>query len=56
MNDEYDNLTVELNENGPNEDTLDALINNLKFRLNLVTRLKEKLQEFNDASFTEESI
>jgi hypothetical protein len=56
LNTEYDKLTVELNENGPNEETLDALIDNLKFRLNLVMRLKEKLQEFNDDSFTEESI
>ena len=51
LNDEYDNLILELNENGPNEATLDALIDNLKFRLNLVMRLKEKLQEFNDDPF-----
>lgn len=51
LNDEYDNLILELNENGPNEATLDALIDNLKFRLNLVMRLKDKLQEFNDDSF-----
>ena len=51
LNDEYDNLILELNENGPNEATLDALIDNLKFRLNLVMRLKEKLQEFNDDAF-----
>lgn len=51
LNDEYDNLIIELNENGPNEATLDALIENLKFRLNLVMRLKEKLQEFNDDAF-----
>ncbi|WP_299116078.1 hypothetical protein [uncultured Winogradskyella sp.] len=51
LNEEYDKLTVELNENGPNEETLDALIDNLKFRLNLVIRLKEKLQEFNEDSF-----
>ncbi|WP_400077927.1 hypothetical protein [Winogradskyella sp. R77965] len=56
LNDEYDRLTIELNENGPNEDTLDALINNLKFRLNLVMRLKEKLAEYNDDSFVQESI
>ena len=55
LNDEYDTLTLELNENGPNEDTLDALIDNLKFRLNLVMRLKEKLQEFNDDVFNQES-
>lgn len=56
LNEEYDNLTIELNENGPNEETLNALIDNLKFRLNLVMRLKEKLQEFNDDSFVQESI
>ncbi|MDH7913026.1 hypothetical protein [Winogradskyella sp. SYSU M77433] len=53
LNDEYDRLTVELTENGPNEETLDALIDNLKFRLNLVMRLKEKLQEFNDESYNQ---
>jgi len=56
LNEEYDKLTIELNENGPNEETLDALIENLKFRLNLVMRLKDKLQEFNDDSFAEETI
>ena len=54
LNDEYDTLTIELNENGPNEATLDALINNLKYRLNLVMRLKEKLAEYNDDSFIQE--
>ncbi|NNE32909.1 MAG: hypothetical protein HKN40_11125 [Winogradskyella sp.] len=56
LNEEYNNLTVELNENGPNEETLNALIDNLKFRLNLVMRLKDKLQEFNDDSFSQSSI
>ncbi len=56
LNEEYDKLTIELNDNGPNEETLDALIDNLKFRLNLVMRLKDKLQEFNDDSFAQESI
>ena len=51
LNKEYDKLLVELTENGPNTVTLDALIDNLKFRLNLVMRLKEKLQEFNDDAF-----
>ena len=55
LNDEYKRLTQELNDNGPNEATLDALIENLKYRLKLVMRLKEKLQEFNDDSFTQES-
>ncbi|REG87680.1 hypothetical protein [Winogradskyella sediminis] len=53
LNDEYKKLTKELHANGPNEATLDALINNLKFRLNLVMRLKEKLKEFSDDSFIE---
>ena len=56
LNDEYDKLTQELRENGPNEETLNALIDNLKFRLNLVMRLKEKLAEYNDDSFLQESI
>ncbi|WP_179319436.1 hypothetical protein [Winogradskyella helgolandensis] len=54
LNDEYKTLTIELNNNGPNTATLDALINNLKFRLNLVMRLKEKLLEFKDDSVTQE--
>jgi hypothetical protein len=52
LNDEYDTLILELNTNGPNEETLDALIDNLKLRLNLVMRLKSKLQEFNDDLFS----
>jgi len=56
LNDEYKTLTIELNANGPNEATLDALIDNLKFRLNLVKRLKEKLKEFNDDAFAQESV
>ena len=56
LNSEYDNLTIEFNENGPNEETLDALIDNLKFRLNLVMQLKQKLQEFSQDNFKEVSI
>ncbi|MFD1064111.1 hypothetical protein ACFQ1Q_12710 [Winogradskyella litorisediminis] len=54
LNTEYQNLTVELNENGPNTETLEALIDNLRIRLNLVTQLKEKLDEFNIDSFKEQ--
>ncbi|MDG4714344.1 hypothetical protein [Winogradskyella marincola] len=54
LNKEYDKLLEELNENGPNSVTLDALIENLKLRLNLVMRLKDKLEEFNDDAFEEE--
>jgi len=56
LNTEYDNLTIELNENGPNQITLDALIDNLKFRLNLVMQLKEKLQEFSDDEFSQQKL
>jgi len=41
---EYNTLSIELTENGPNEQTINALINNLKFRLNLLHRLKEQLK------------
>lgn len=54
LNKEYDKLLEELDENGPNSVTLDALIENLKLRLNLVMRLKDKLEEFNDDAFEEE--
>ena len=41
---EYNTLSIELTENGPNEQTINALISNLKFRLNLLHRLKEQLK------------
>jgi hypothetical protein len=44
LNKEYKRLSVELTESGPNELTVNALITNLKFRLNLMYRLKEQLQ------------
>lgn len=56
LNDEYDTLTVELNDNGLNQATLNALIDNLKFRLNLLMRLKEKLEEYNNDTFASEQI
>lgn len=45
LNKEYERLSVELTESGPNELTVSALIDNLKFRLNLLYRLKEQLKE-----------
>ena len=53
---EYEKLTVELSNNGPSEETLDALINNLKFRLNMLIRLKERLKEFGEDNFEEKNI
>jgi hypothetical protein len=47
LNTEYKNLSVELTENGPSELTVNALIDNLKYRLNLLYRLREQLTELN---------
>ena len=46
---EYDALTTELYESGPNERTVTALIDNLKLRLDLLYRLKEKLNQLNNS-------
>ncbi|XLS28140.1 hypothetical protein ACJD0Z_13120 [Flavobacteriaceae bacterium M23B6Z8] len=45
---EYQNLSEELNEIGPNEQTITALIDNLQFRLQLLKQLKEKLKELKE--------
>ncbi|WP_111306761.1 hypothetical protein [Confluentibacter sediminis] len=45
LNKEYQRLSVELTESGPNELTVNALIDNLKLRLNLLYRLKLQLQD-----------
>lgn len=42
---EYLRLSRELNEIGPNEQTIEAMIRNLQYRLNLLLKLKEKLNE-----------
>uniref|UniRef100_UPI00404B6763 hypothetical protein n=1 Tax=Gelidibacter sp. TaxID=2018083 RepID=UPI00404B6763 len=52
LNKEYERLTVELTENGPNELTVSALIDNLKWRLNLLYRLKEQLNQLNTSEET----
>jgi len=49
LNKEYERLSIELTENGPNELTVSALIDNLKLRLNLLYRLKEQLQDLKDS-------
>ena len=46
LNLEYQNLNVELNEMGPNDQTITALIQNLQLRLDLLQKLKSKLIEF----------
>lgn len=45
LNTEYSILTKEMNERGPSEETVTALINNLKLRLELLFKLKNKLKE-----------
>ncbi|WP_100615551.1 lipase chaperone [Confluentibacter citreus] len=45
---EYQRLSVELTELGPNELTVNALIDNLKLRLNLLYRLRSQLQDLPD--------
>lgn len=47
---EYELLSNELIESGPSEQTVTALIDNLKIRLSMLYRLKEKLNELNDES------
>ena len=44
---EYKRLSVELTESGPSELTVNALIDNLKFRLNLLYRLRAQLKQLN---------
>jgi hypothetical protein len=44
---EYKRLSLELTESGPSELTINALIDNLKFRLNLLYRLRSQLKELN---------
>ena len=55
LNDEYNRLSLELTENGPNELTVNALIDNLKYRLNLLYRLREQLKEFSASEIQEEA-
>lgn len=45
LNKEYKRLNLELNEVGPTEATINALIDNLKLRLELLFKLKNKLKE-----------
>lgn len=45
LNIEYEKLNKELNEVGPTEATITALVDNLKLRLELLFKLKNKLKE-----------
>lgn len=45
LDNDYNSLNLELNETGPTEATITALIDNLQLRLELLFKLKKKLQE-----------
>lgn len=45
LNTEYERLNMELNDIGPNDQTITALIKNLQLRLQLLQKLKGKLSE-----------
>ena len=52
LNKEYKHLSLELTESGPSELTVNALIDNLKYRLNLLYRLRTQLKELNASNTT----
>ena len=43
LDEEYKRLNTELNETGPNGQTIEAMVSNLQLRLDLLRRLKNKL-------------
>lgn len=53
---EYEKLSNELVTEGPTENTVNSLIDNLKLRLNLLYRLKEKLNELNTEASDEATV
>lgn len=53
---EYKSLTLELKNKGVNDQTIDALINNLQLRLQLLKRLKKQLNTFKDVNFNQNEI
>lgn len=53
---EYKRLSVELTESGPSELTVNALIDNLKFRLNLLYRLRAQLKQLNTSDVNADGV
>ncbi len=47
LDNEYQGLNKELNQMGPNDQTISALIQNLQLRLQLLQKLKKKLNDLN---------
>ncbi|WP_299782229.1 hypothetical protein [uncultured Formosa sp.] len=56
LTNEYKKLSIELTESGPSELTVNALIDNLKLRLNLLYRLRDQLKEFSTDAIADEAI
>ncbi len=52
LNNEYKRLNTEFNENGPNEQTIEAMVENLQYRLDLLYKLKNKLNEIKQSKNT----
>lgn len=52
LNNEYKRLNSEFNESGPNEQTIEAMVENLQFRLDLLYKLKKKLNEIKQTKRT----
>ncbi len=55
LNKEYQALTKELNEVGPNDQTIEAAIRNLQLRLDLMKKLKSKLNQLKSSKNEQES-
>ncbi len=55
LNKEYHRLNQELNDLGPNDQTINALINNLQLRLQLLQKLKTKLNQLKSSKNEQES-
>ncbi|GAA3589547.1 hypothetical protein Q4Q39_14745 [Flavivirga amylovorans] len=53
---EYKRLSEELTESGPGELTVNALIDNLKFRLNLLYRMRDQLKELSTSNDVTEEV
>jgi len=53
---EYKSLTEELNTKGVNDQTIDALINNLQLRLQLMKRLKKQLNTLKEVNSNQNEI
>lgn len=56
LTEEYKSLTEELNTKGVNDQTIDALINNLQLRLQLMKRLKKQLNTLKEVNSNQNDI